>query len=103
LSEILTCSCCGRGLRDNAEENSDFGQVPYPHDTGFGTCIDCGGDKKSKDFKQRLGWAGRTFFEARFDAARNALKDDQKTRWDSLSYERKVAFIAKMIEKGNMI
>ena len=42
MSEVLACTCCGQGLSDTPEENVSHGQVPYPHDTGYGLCKDCG-------------------------------------------------------------
>ena len=100
MSEVVTCGCCGRGVWDNEDENAHFGQQPYPDDAGFGMCKDCGGDKKAADFKKKLGWAATCFYEARFDVARNALNEANKAKWDGLSYERKVAFIIRCLEKG---
>ena len=72
MCEILTCTCCGRGLRDTPEENVSHGQVPYPHDTGFGLCRECGGDPTAdmttdEGIRKRMGWQMTTFCEARFD------------------------------------
>jgi len=99
----VTCHCCGRGIRDNAEENAHFGQVPYPDDQGFGMCKDCGGDAKAPDIKGKLGWAGRCFFEARFDVVRRALSSENQAKWDTWPYERKVALVTRLVEKGSMI
>ncbi len=102
-NEIVTCSCCGRGLRDNAEENVDYGKVPNPHDTGFGMCRECGGDPKAADVRKRMGWAACAFYDARIDVLKEQLNEDHKKRFDALPYEKKVVLIARLIEKGAMI
>ena len=33
--EVVTCSCCGRGINNTPEENAHFGKSPYPVDEGF--------------------------------------------------------------------
>lgn len=63
--EILTCSCCGSGIRDTPEENVHYGQIPYPDDTGLGMCKYCGGDPEADSltddgFKKKIGWATTT-------------------------------------------
>ena len=103
--EYVTCGCCGRGVRNNAEENTHFNDVPYPDDNGFGMCVECGGDKNHPDIQNKLGWAGRCFFEARFDVVRNQLSEASgaKAKWDRFSYEKKCAMVARLVEKGVMI
>lgn len=100
--KILICSCCGKDVPNDEEHNASFGIVPYPHDNGCGICIECGGDKNTTDIKKYLGWAMRTFCEARFDTVRNNLGEKNQKRWDSISYEEKCAFIVRLIEKGIM-
>lgn len=102
-NEIITCGCCGRGLQNNAEENTHYGQVPYPDDNGFGMCVECGGDKKSADFRKRLGWAGETFFDARISVLKKKLNQDNSAKFAAMSYEKQVVIIARLIEKGAMI
>ena len=66
-------------------------------------CTSCMGSPRAKTFKGSIGWAGRTFFEARFPIVRNALSEDKRVKWDSWSYERKCLLIGRLIEKGAMI
>lgn len=101
--ELLTCTCCRKLIRDCPEENSDYGIWPRLRDTGFGTCIECGGDPNSKSFRKQLGWAGRTFYEARFNVLRDALSEERRAKFDSLPYWKKVAVIGRLIERGAMI
>lgn len=103
LNDIITCGCCGRGLHNNAGENTHFGIIPYPDDEGYGMCVECGGDKKSKDFRKRLGWAGEAFYDARVEVLRNNLSPENKAKFESMTYERKVVIIVKLIERGSMI
>lgn len=98
--EIVACNCCGRLIRDTAEENTDFGVIPNPHDNGFGTCVECGGDKNSSDLRKQLGWGMVTYIEARFDVVRNGLNPEHQARWDGFSWERKVLFVLRCIDKG---
>lgn len=99
-SEILACSCCGREVPNDEEHNVSLGMSPYPHDTGFGMCTECGGDKKATDFKKKIGWAACTFYEARFDIARNSLSAETQKKFDASPYELKCAFISRLLEKG---
>lgn len=101
---MLTCSCCGTMIEDSPEQNTDFGKQPNPHDTGFGMCPDCGGDKNAADVKKKLGWAACSFYEARFPILRKALtKPELIEKWEKSSYLQKCNWIGKMIEKGLMI
>lgn len=110
-NELLWCSCCGKGVRNNAEENVDYGKKPYPHDNEFGMCRECGGDPKAggakdwdklneKEVKKRLGWSTVRFVEARFALIRKNLSASNQTKFDKLPYWKKVAFALKMVEKG---
>jgi len=101
--ELLTCSCCGKGVWNTPEENTHYGEVPYPDDNGFGMCRECGGDDKAEDIQDKLGWAGRCFFEARFDVVRRGLNPENQVKWDRWSYEKKVAMVTRLVEKGTMI
>ena len=97
----VKCSCCGELIKNSPEENNDFGQNSY--DEGFGMCRECGGDPNSDDILMRLGWAGRTFFDARIDIVRERLKPEKRAKFDAMSYERQVAFVSRCIERGLMI
>lgn len=123
--EILTCTCCGTGIHDTPEENASHGEEPYPHDTGFGACRECFGEevveesaserpirarrpKKASEmtdaeFKRSLGWAGRTFYEARFEALEKSLNEANREKFAKLPYKKKVAVVAGLVEKGAMI
>lgn len=105
---MLSCSCCGKGIRDNAEENVSFGKVPYPDDTGFGMCRECGGDDKAdistdEGWKKRIGWGLRMFYEARFDIVRKRLSEEARKKWDASSYRKKCLIIAEFVREGLMI
>lgn len=112
-TEIVSCTCCGKGIRDNAEENVHFGQDPYPDDTGYGMCTECGGDSKVKvdnpldedKVKKRLGWAACCFYEARFPIIRDHLtnRPDLVEKFDKMSYVQKVSMVVKAVEKGMMV
>jgi hypothetical protein len=100
---IVSCSCCGKGIYDNAKENVHFGMIPYPDDNGFGMCVECGGDKKSKDPKKRMGWGMVTFVEARFDTVRKSLNEKNQKKWDECTWEKKALVVLGLVEKGAMI
>lgn len=105
-TEYVTCSCCGKHIADTPGENLDF--ASRGQDTGYGHCRECFGQPpiKGEDeaaVKQRLGWAGRTFYESRFTTLRNALNADNQAKWDKCIYGKKVLIIAGLIEKGAMI
>ncbi len=113
-NELLECSCCGTGVHHNTQENVAYGEKPYPYDTGYGMCRECGGDdnvaagKKVSEmteaqFKKRLGWGKQVFFEARFDNVRKNLSPDNQEKWDKLDYKKKVYFVTKLVEEGKMI
>ena len=95
---LLVCSCCGRYL--NEDENASAGQIPYPHDNGYGLCLSCGGDRSSEDFKTRIGYTGQIFYESRFKVVRDNLDESKQKRFDEMSYERKCILIGTLIEKG---
>ncbi len=103
---MLTCSCCGSGLRNTPEENTVFNETPYPYDDGFGMCVRCGGDRTvpfamdEESIKKRLGWAACMFYEARFSVLRNALNPANQAKWDTLSYGKKVVLVIKALEEG---
>jgi hypothetical protein len=112
--ELLWCSCCGKGLRNNAEENTDYGKVPYPHDDEFGMCVECGGNDKigtddtvdqltDAQLKKRMGWAMTMFIEARIPIVSARLSPVNAAKFDKLPLWHKAAFIVKMVESGKMI
>ena len=108
MCDELTCTCCGRGLRDTPEENVSHGQVPYPHDTGFGLCRGCGGDPTAdmttdEGIQRRMGWQMTTFCEARFDVVRKNLKPQQQAKWDGLSYAKKCSVVLGLVREGSII
>ena len=92
-TKTVSCGCCGGPVKVAEEVNAED---VY--------CNRCMGSPKAKTFKGSIGWAGKMFFEARFNVVRNNLsKEEHKLKWDSMSYEKKCSFIGKMIEKGVMI
>jgi len=109
-SEYVTCSCCGKGIADTPEENLDH--ATRGQDTGYGNCRECFGEPPAKGervtmdeatVKRRLGWAGRTFYESRFDTVRKSLTPDNQAKWDACAYGKKVLIISQLIEKGRAI
>ncbi|MBU1082551.1 MAG: hypothetical protein KKB59_18840 [Spirochaetes bacterium] len=100
MARLLSCSCCGAGIRDIEAENAHFGIEPYPDDYGFGMCLGCGGDKKAKSFKKLLGWGMCAFFEARFKVIRDALNDVNREKWDKCTYEKRCGMVKWSLEKG---
>ena len=109
----VRCSCCGKDIPDDDEHNTDHGADPNPHDVGFGMCVDCGGDKRvtptvgkkltDAQVKRKLGWAGRMFYEARFDVLEKQLRPELAEKFRAMSYAKKMLIVAGMIEKGHMI
>lgn len=86
------CGCC-----------SELVEVPIDTCDEDVYCKQCMGDPEAKRFKAQIGWAGRMFYEARFDIIRKKLKPENQAKWDKLSYERKCSIIGKAIQKGLMI
>ena len=108
MPEILSCTCCGQGVCDTPEENVSHGQMPYPHDAGFGLCRECGGDPTAdtstdEGVKKRMGWQMTTFCEARFDLVRQNLKPQQQSHWDSLSYAKKCTVVLGLVRQGTIV
>lgn len=110
-NELLWCSYCGRGVRNNAKENASYGKKPYPHDNEFGLCRKCGGDPQKleekdlsalteAELKEVLGWETTMFFESRFKLVRENLKPENQKKWDKTTFVQKVYFVQKMIDKG---
>lgn len=92
-TKIVSCGCCGRSVKVSEDTNQED---VY--------CTRCMGSPKAKTFKGSIGWAGKMFFDARIPIVRkNLSKEEYRLKWDSFSYEKKCAFIGKMIEKGVMI
>jgi hypothetical protein len=95
-------------VRDTPEENVSYGEVPYPHDTGFGRCTECGGDPTAdmttdEGVKRRMGWQMTTFCEARFELLRQSLKPQQQSHWDGLSYAKKCSTVLSLLRDGTII
>jgi len=114
MPERLTCTCCGSGVRDTPDENASHGESPYPHDNGFGLCVECGGDKSAgagkpardltdAEVKKRLGWQGTIFYEARIAVVRERLNDANRAKFDAMTYGKKVVVVAGLVEKGVLI
>jgi len=104
--EWVTCSCCGKDMHDTPEENLDFNE--RGQDTGYGHCRECFGEPEAKGtseaaVKRRLGWAGKVFYETRFESLAKALKPEQRAKFEAMPYSKKVVIIGKMIEKGYMV
>ncbi len=102
-SAWLLCSCCRTLINDTPEENVCFGIQPYPHDDGVGECRKCFGNPAAKEFREQLGWAGRTFYDSRIEIVRGCLSPQKQKKFDELSYERKVIFIGRALERGLII
>jgi hypothetical protein len=108
MCDILTCTCCGKGLPDTPEANVSHAEVPYPHDTGFGLCRQGGGDPNADmttedGVRKRMGWQMTAFCEARFDVVRKHLKPEQQAKWDGLSYAKKCAVVLGLVREGAII
>lgn len=104
-AEYITCSCCGRGIRDNCAENADH--ETRGCDVGFGHCRACFGDDKvvgttKRATRKRLGWAGTAFFDTRIKLLTERLSPENAKKFRAMKYAEKVAVVTKMIEKGAM-
>ena len=111
---MLSCSCCGRSLMDSPDENVSYGLAPYPHDTGFGMCRDCGGDPKGAETLEKagadadsvarkaMGWAMAMFVDARISRLREALGPDNRVRLEAMSYSKQAEVVCRMVESGRM-
>lgn len=111
---MLSCSCCGKLIRDTAEENTSFGQVPYPHDTGFGTCRDCGGDPKAADAMEKagadseavarkaMGWEMAMFVDARVSRLREVLGPENRAKLEAMPYSKQAEVVCRMVESGSL-
>lgn len=86
------CSSCGKLFKTDETETEGV------------YCKDCNGYPTSRKIKRRIGKNGQMFFEARFDIVRDRLgKEENKKKWDKMSYEEKCVMITKLIQKGLMI
>jgi hypothetical protein len=108
---IVSCSCCGRGIRDNAEENCDFNT--RGQDQGFGMCRECGGEDPGtwgdaskmteEEFKKKQGWALTTFYDARMEPFRSRLNAKNQATWDTLPYWKKCYLLENAVKDGLII
>ena len=98
---LVGCGCCGRLIEDTPEENQDY--ETRGHDIGFGMCKKCGGDPKATDFWKRMGWAGETFYKARFSVLEENLSAENAAKFKAMTDEQKVRIVAQLIERGAMI
>ena len=111
---MLSCSCCGRLLMDSPDENVSHGQAPYPHDTGFGTCRDCGGDPQAADAMEKagadseavarkaMGWEMSMFVDARVSRLREVLGPENRAKLEAMSYSKQAEVVCRMVESGRM-
>ena len=109
---MLRCSCCGGSLLDSPEENVSHGRAPYPHDTGFGMCRDCGGDpegaKKLKRAgaddetvtRKAMGWTMANFVDARIPRLAEALSPENRARFEAMTYSQQAEVICSLVESG---
>lgn len=112
-TEILSCTCCGKGIRDNAQENVSYGERLYSHDNGIGLCRECGGDDRvkakpgkqlsEKAVRKRMGWASEMFFDARIEMLRKNLSAANVEKFEKMSYGQKCLIVSKMVEKGVIV
>lgn len=92
----MICSCCGvMALEED-------GSLPEA-DEGDEMCLSCGGDPEAGTTRKKMGWAACCFFDARVPIIRERLSVENQPKWDKIEYWRKVSFITKQIEAGNMI
>ena len=114
--DLLTCSCCGRGITHNEHENADYGKVPYPDDQGFGLCLRCGGDKRSRKIedgdtpevierkaRKRLGWAACGFYDARIELLFSRLAEKNRARFEAMTYPERVNIVIGLVQRGVII
>jgi len=85
----MICACCGDALWPG--QNVSEGEVPYPHDQGYGLCAPC--DE----------WGDQVFYETRIERVKAALKPENAAKFDKMSTEAQRAFVARAIERGLMI
>lgn len=111
-AEVLACSCCGRGLFNTPEHNASFGKEPYPHDEGVGLCIECGGDKSVTEeeaaaseeaFRRQIGKAAQMFFDTRVRVLKTKLGEENRRKFEGMSYRQQVSTISRLVQKGAMI
>ena len=114
MPELLVCSTCGNGVLDTPEGNVSHGEVPSPHDTGYGLCRSCGGDPNGADeliaagadeeraTRRRIGWAMAMFVDARIPLLAEKLRPDLRAKLEAMTYARKVDVICRMVERGYM-
>ena len=86
--EWVTCSCCGRGIRNTKEENAHYEQVPYPDDEGFGLCLPC------------VDWSWNCYADARIPVLRKNLSAENQAKLDSMPLGKQRAIVMKLAEKG---
>lgn len=101
----LSCSCCGSGIRDTPEENVSHGERPDPHDVGYGLCVRCGGDKKSRGIsekatRKRIGWAAEVFYDPRIKILMQKLNEKNAEEFRRRSYASKIVIIMELVKKG---
>jgi len=106
--EWITCACCGKLIPDTAEENVDHDVHPSPHDIGFGSCVECFGDRRvtaddEASIRKRLGWAGQAFYDARIKTLPTQLSPANAANFATMSFAKKVRIIAGLVERGVII
>src|SRR5438034_10172848 len=58
---------------------------------------------RSEGIQGTVGMAGRTFYDSRIEIVRGCLSPQKQKEFDELSYERKVIFIGRALERGLLI
>lgn len=106
----LTCTTCGRLVRDTPEQNASFAATPYPHDQGIGCCRVCGGTgtppipgESEAATRRRLGWAMCAFVDARLPVVRQRLSPAAVAKLGAMSYAKQAAVVAGLVRKGVMV
>ena len=109
--EWINCSCCGAGIRDNADENVSHGKVPYPHDTGYGMCRSCGGDDRievrgvldEERWRESLGWAAAAFYDTRIDILLKRLSPENAEKLLLMPYARQCRIVSGLVDRGTLV
>ena len=84
----LTCSCCGTGIRNTAEENMDY--ETGARDEGFGTCSGC------------ADWSFHLVMDPIFKKVRDALNPQNQAKFDAMDDGRKAHIVQKLVDKGTL-
>jgi hypothetical protein len=107
-ARILSCTCCGKGLRDMPEENVCYAQVPYPQDDGFGQCVECFGDSSlepetEEEWRKFFGTAMSTIFDNKIRRLEENLSPKNVEKLHSMEYWQKCRIVQQMLEEGAIV